>query len=40
MFTDMPGETDVIQHNIKLTDDTPVRFKPLCHERRIAEQSR
>ena len=28
MFTDMPGETDVIQHQIKLTDDTPVRCKP------------
>ena len=28
MFTDMPGETDVIQHQIKLTDDTPIRCKP------------
>ena len=24
VFTDMPGETDVIQHQIRLTDDTPV----------------
>ena len=23
----MPGETDVIQHKIKLTDDTPIRCK-------------
>ena len=28
VFTDMPGETDVIQHQIKLTDDTPIRCKP------------
>ena len=28
VFTDMPGETDVIQHQIKLTDDTLVRCKP------------
>ena len=28
VFTDMPGETDVIQHQIKLTDDTPIRYKP------------
>ena len=27
VFTDMPGETDVIQHQIKLTDDTPIRCK-------------
>ena len=27
VFTDMPGETDVIQHRVKLTDDTPVRCK-------------
>ena len=25
MFTDMPSETDVIQHQIKLTEDTPIR---------------
>ena len=28
VFTDMPGETDVIQHRVKLTDDTPIRCKP------------
>ena len=28
VFTDMSGETDVIQHQIKLTDDTPIRCKP------------
>ena len=28
MFTDMPGETDVIQHQIRLSDDTPIRCKP------------
>ena len=28
VFTDMPGETDVIQHKVKLTDDTPIRCKP------------
>ena len=28
VFTDVPGETDVIQHKIKLTDDTPIRCKP------------
>ena len=28
VFTDMPGETDVIQHQIRLTDDTPNRCKP------------
>ena len=27
VFTDMPCETDVIQHQIKLTDDTPIRCK-------------
>ena len=26
--TDMPGETDVIQHRIRLSDDTPIRCKP------------
>ena len=24
----MPGETNVIQHRVKLTDDTPIRCKP------------
>ena len=28
VFTDMPRETDVIQHQIRLTDDTPIRCKP------------
>ena len=28
VFTDMPGETDVIQHQIRLSDDTPIRCKP------------
>ena len=28
VFTYMPGETDVIQHQIKLTDDTPIICKP------------
>ena len=28
VFTDMPGETDVIQHQIRLTDDMPIRCKP------------
>ena len=27
VFTDMPRETDVIQHQIRLTDDTPIRCK-------------
>ena len=27
VFPDMPGETDVIQHQIRLTDDTPIRCK-------------
>ena len=27
VFTDMPGETDVIQHRVKLADDTPIRCK-------------
>ena len=28
MRINMPGETDMIQHQIKLTDDTPIRCKP------------
>ena len=28
VFTDMRGETDVIQHGMKLTDDTPIPCKP------------
>ena len=28
VFTDMLGETDVIQHQIRLTDDAPIRCKP------------
>ena len=32
-FTDMPGKTDVIQHQIKLTDDMPMLAIPyiICH---------
>ena len=38
VFTDMPGETDVIQHKVRLTDDTPIRCKPyLC--RMLCEKS-
>ena len=28
VITDMPGETDVIQHRVKLADDTPIGCKP------------
>ena len=28
VFTDMPRETDLIQHRVKLTDDTTIRCKP------------
>ena len=28
VFTDMPSETDVIQHRVKVTDDTPIRCRP------------
>ena len=28
VFTDMPRETYVIQHRVKLADDTPIRCKP------------
>ena len=28
VFTDMQGETDVFQHRMKLTEDTPIRCKP------------
>ena len=28
VFTDMQRETDVIQHRVKLTDDTPILCKP------------
>ena len=36
VFTDMPGETDVIQHRVKLTDDTPKHCKtyPLLYAMR------
>ena len=27
VFINMPRETDVIQHRVKLTDDTPIRCK-------------
>ena len=28
VFTDMPSETDVIQHRVKVTDDTHIRCRP------------
>ena len=28
VFTDMPGKSNVIQHQITLTDSTPIRSKP------------
>ena len=28
MFTDVPGKSNVIQHQITLTDSTPIRSKP------------
>ena len=28
VFTDMPGETHVIQHRVKLTNDTPISCMP------------
>ena len=28
VFMEMSGETDVIQHRVKLTDDTPMCCKP------------
>ena len=28
VFTDMPGETDLIQHRVEVTDNTPTRCKP------------
>ena len=28
VFTNMPGENNVIEHRTKLTDDTPIRCKP------------
>ena len=43
VFTDMPGETNVIQHRVKLTNDTPIRCKPYSlavrHEGRVTELS-
>ena len=39
IFTDMPGETDVIQHKVNLTY-TPIRCKPYplpCHKVRVLE---
>ena len=31
VFTDMPGKTDVIQHRVKLKDNTPICCKPLSY---------
>ena len=28
VFTDMPGETNVIWHSVRLTDDTPICCEP------------
>ena len=28
VFTDMPGQTNMIQHRVKLTHDTPISCKP------------
>ena len=28
VLTDVPGDTDIIEHDIKLTSDTPVRSRP------------
>ena len=44
VFTNMPVKTDVIQHQIKLTGDTPIRcklypFPYACYERRTEERS-
>ena len=40
VFTDMPGKTDVIQHQIKLTDDMPIRYKPYPLPYAIREELR
>ena len=40
VFTDMPGETDVIQHQIRLTDDTPIRCKPYALPYAMREELR
>ena len=40
VFIDIPGETDVIQHQIKLPDDTPIRCKPYPLPYAIREELR
>ena len=40
VFTDTPGETDVIQYRVKLTDDTPIRCKPYSLSYTITEELR
>ena len=41
VFTDMPGETDMIQHRVKLKDNTQIRCKSypfaVCYEGRAME---
>ena len=43
VFTDMPGETDMIQHRVKLKDNTQIRCKSypfaVCYEGRAMEWS-
>ena len=40
VFTDKPGETDVIQHQLRLTDDMPIRCKPYPLPYAIREELR
>ena len=39
-FTDIPGETNVIQHRVKMTDDTPIRCKPYPLRHAMREELR
>ena len=39
VFT-MPGETNVVQHRVKLTDDTPIRCKPYLLPYAMGEEIR
>ena len=38
VFKDMPGETDVIQHRVNLTHDTPIRSKPYPLPKALREE--
>ena len=40
VFTDMPGETNVIQRRVKLTDDTPICCKPYPLPYAVSEELR